>query len=86
MKYLALILLLFSFSALSAQEATVKTILNDSELNISTIDNEISIDTTSIIVFNKKKASFYLENFGFEKISRAKHIEFFYKKGGNTTC
>lgn len=86
MKYLTLILFLFSFSAISAQEVTEKTIINDSELIISTIEKEITIDTTSIIVFNKKKASFYLENFDFEKISRSKHIEFFYKKGGNTNC
>lgn len=79
-------MLLFSFSVLSAQEAPVKTIISDSELVISPVENIIDTDSKSIIVFNKKKAKFYLENFDYEKISRSKHVEFFYKKGGNTKC
>ena len=79
-------MLLFSFSVLSAQEAPVKTIIINSDLMISPVENSISTDTTLIIVFNKKKAKFYLENFDYEKISRSKHLEFFYKKSGNTKC
>jgi hypothetical protein len=87
MKYLVFFLLLISFSDISAQEAVLKTIHTDNEFIISTVeDDNVCIDTTTIIVFTKKKASFYLDNFDFEKISKSKHVEFFNKKVINKRC
>ena len=88
MKYLTLLILLFSFTAVTAQEIT-----NDSTnmpcVIVQPIENDVIINTnteTNTVVFNKKKATFYLNDFGLDKISRAKHTEFFYKKPTKKVC